>query len=307
MKKEKIISAIIIILLGVLIVLWFLPVKFFIGVKPKNVATIKVFNGTNGNSYEITEREEVEYIVRNIKSVNYRKTPHFGGGQGFLLSITLLDEKGEQLGYIRTGGNDYVKGLLGYVPYTKFSKRICTEYILNIEDRMCNQLRDVPNETLERADRIVKELMFEATFSIALFDANAKMETVYADAKNIVQELSEFETTDSSAVALLTLYEKMLDQAKQYDFAKHLAVENTDEFINNIDQYRPGLNILAEAEVLEALLSLKCYQDQLSFPERKIMFKNFHEFATIITDAETIAYGCKEQKDTMYFDFFSSR
>lgn len=303
MKKGIII---IIIVLGVLAVLWFLPVKFLVGVKPKEVATIKVFNGTNGNSYEITDQTEIDYIVRNIKAVNYRKTPHLGGGSGFLLSITLLDEKGEQLGNIRIGGSGYVKGLLGYAPYTKSSKKICTDYILGIENRLCNKLRDVPDETIERADRIVSKLMHEAIFSIELFDANTSTKAEYERAQNTVQELSEFETTDGSAVALLKLYEKMLDQAEQYDFAEYMKTE-TAEIINDMDKHRLGQNILSEAEVLEALLSLKCYKDQLSVPEQKIMFKNFNKFAVIITNAEAIAYGYKEQKDTMYFDFFYSR
>lgn len=75
-KRTKVIGIIgcILLLYALLLVWWFMPTHFLRGVESQQVAAIEVFNGNNGNKFEITDSEDITYIIDHIQQQPFHKT-----------------------------------------------------------------------------------------------------------------------------------------------------------------------------------------------------------------------------------------
>lgn len=82
----------------VFIICWyawhFMPVRFLYGVEPEEIAVIKVSNGNNGNEFEITDPEDISYIVSNMKQIAFRKKTT-ADNIDYWYCLIFINEKGE--------------------------------------------------------------------------------------------------------------------------------------------------------------------------------------------------------------------
>ena len=75
-------------ILLILVLLWFWPVRIFSG-DAGEVESIKIFDGNTGNLVTVTDRETIEKLVENFKSVYLRRTFDFGSRNGFNLLVDI--------------------------------------------------------------------------------------------------------------------------------------------------------------------------------------------------------------------------
>lgn len=75
---------------------WFLPTHFLGGVSPETIAVIEVFNGNDGNRFEVTEPEDISFLAKNIQSVPMKKDS-IAMGMGTTYNLRFLDAKGKEI------------------------------------------------------------------------------------------------------------------------------------------------------------------------------------------------------------------
>ena len=96
-KKAKIvIGSIVFLLIACGLIWWLMPVHFLREVAPEEVAAIMVFNGNNNDEFEITNSDDISYIVNNIKQISLRKDS-FTSGVDYYYILTFIDDKGEEI------------------------------------------------------------------------------------------------------------------------------------------------------------------------------------------------------------------
>lgn len=95
-KKTKIILIIIAIIIIGSVAWWFIPTYFLKGVDYKEIATIEVFNGNDGNKFNITNTDDIAYISENIKSVPMKKDS-IALGMGTTYNLRFLNSNGQEI------------------------------------------------------------------------------------------------------------------------------------------------------------------------------------------------------------------
>lgn len=75
---------------------WFFPVHFLRGVGPKEIVTIFVSNGNNGDQFEIVDPDDISWLVDNIKNIALRKDG-FVPGTDYYYRLTFLGENGDEV------------------------------------------------------------------------------------------------------------------------------------------------------------------------------------------------------------------
>ena len=131
-KKAKIVVGCVVLLFVVCgLIWWFMPVHFLRAVEPEKVATIMVFNGNNGDEFEITNADDISYILNTIKQITLKKDS-FTSGVDYYYTLTFINEDGEEVDsfgiqnpYIMRKGDAFYRcnGELGTV----------AEYLENLE------------------------------------------------------------------------------------------------------------------------------------------------------------------------------
>lgn len=85
-------------LLALVIILWviyFLPKTFLSGVDPAEIASIRVFDGSDGTTFVIDEREDIDTIVSRVQGTKMKRGKRSSGYDGFRFSLIFVgqDEK----------------------------------------------------------------------------------------------------------------------------------------------------------------------------------------------------------------------
>lgn len=88
-KKTLIIVLSIILALVIAFLIWFFMPRKIITVDIDKVERIQLINGTTGNIFEITDKEEIEYIYDKLKDVKCRL--EWLWGMGYQYSIKFFD------------------------------------------------------------------------------------------------------------------------------------------------------------------------------------------------------------------------
>ena len=136
MKKKRIIIPIILpflILLTVLATWYFTPKKYLSGVASSDVSSISVFNGSTGNSFTVTDREQIMYIVENIHGVDMNREKISSGYDGFGFSLTFKDAEGGTIDSFMINS----KYIIRDDPFFYRSSHIlCFDYLKALEDTM---------------------------------------------------------------------------------------------------------------------------------------------------------------------------
>ena len=97
-KKSKIIISIIVLLfIACGLAWWFMSNHFLRGVEPEDVVMIKVFNGNNGDEFEITNPDDISYVVNAIKNITFKKEDFASEEASYWYHLTFINEKGEEI------------------------------------------------------------------------------------------------------------------------------------------------------------------------------------------------------------------
>lgn len=73
-----------------------MPVHFLREVELEEIAAIKVFNGNNGDEFEVTDSDDIFYIVNSIKQITLKKD-NFTSGVDYYYILTFINENGEEI------------------------------------------------------------------------------------------------------------------------------------------------------------------------------------------------------------------
>ncbi len=136
MKKKRIIIPIIVPVLVLAFILgtwYFTPKKFLSGVASTDVDSISVFNGSTGNSFNVTSREQIMYIVENIHGVEMKKEKFSSGYDGFVFSLTFKDASGKTIESFIINS----KYIIRDDPFFyRSSRTLCFEYLKALEEEL---------------------------------------------------------------------------------------------------------------------------------------------------------------------------
>lgn len=75
---------------------WFFPKHFLKNVKCEEIASIEVFNGNDGNQFIITDKNDIAFILDNIKSVSMEKDG-VSMGMGTSYNLRFLNKKRNEI------------------------------------------------------------------------------------------------------------------------------------------------------------------------------------------------------------------
>ncbi len=97
MKKKVIVCLSVIVVLVLLGIVWYhTPIRLRT-VDSESVGRIYIFDGRTGKSADITEREEIDRIVNELKAVTVKRAGVSVGYMGYALRITIYDNSGKKV------------------------------------------------------------------------------------------------------------------------------------------------------------------------------------------------------------------
>jgi hypothetical protein len=106
-NKWRIIAAIPFVLL-LLFALTFIPHKF-LNVNPTDVSRITVFDGNTGFETEITDRDSISHIIKNLNAVTTQKGKPSFGYMGYSFRTTIYDEEGKRIKEFIINSDDTIR------------------------------------------------------------------------------------------------------------------------------------------------------------------------------------------------------
>ena len=130
---KKIIAIILLVSIATVggIIWWNSPVHFL---NVEDVAYIKVFNGNNGKSYVIDNKEDVSYIVNNISDTELRKTKISLGYMGYKFRLSFFNVDVKEIDkFILNDENTIRKDPFFYESKTG---ELCIEYLWELDDKI---------------------------------------------------------------------------------------------------------------------------------------------------------------------------
>lgn len=96
-KKKSVILGCILLLLLLGVLWWFLPVHFLRWTDPQQIQSIQVWNGNNGNFFTVTDPEQIQTLVEQIRPVPFQKEDISLMGMGTTYNLTFLDAQEHQI------------------------------------------------------------------------------------------------------------------------------------------------------------------------------------------------------------------
>lgn len=102
MKKRFIIALAVVLVLGLLI--WYKTPIRIADADPADVGEIVIFDGNTGKRVQITDADEIEYVIESLHSVRLVRAKLAGASDGFNLDTSIYLKNGERAG----GWNDFI-------------------------------------------------------------------------------------------------------------------------------------------------------------------------------------------------------
>lgn len=97
MKKFLLFVVVIVVCLAAVFAVWyFIPTTFLNGTSSSDIGSISVTDGNTGESFEITDAEEIEAIVTNIQSIKMKKSGVSLGYSGYSFRMTFYNTAGTE-------------------------------------------------------------------------------------------------------------------------------------------------------------------------------------------------------------------
>ena len=95
-SKKKIIIFAVVIFAVILLLIWYnVPSTFLKSTDASEVAFIQVFNGNSGNKFDITNKEQISYIVENVQKQAFDKEGLSLFRMGTLFTLSFCDSNGK--------------------------------------------------------------------------------------------------------------------------------------------------------------------------------------------------------------------
>ena len=96
-KKAFIIEIVVIIIVGCFIV-WTVPSNFLDDIKSENIVSISVRDGSTGKNFEITNQEDITFIVEKIQSQTFKNDGISMFNMGTLYTMSFYDSNNKLIG-----------------------------------------------------------------------------------------------------------------------------------------------------------------------------------------------------------------
>ncbi len=100
MKKKIFMIILIVVILAVAeaVILWWIAPKVFLKNQvAEDIQSIKIFDGSTGKQFEVTDKESIERIVSSIQSIKFKKSGISENYKGFSFSMTFFDNDGMEI------------------------------------------------------------------------------------------------------------------------------------------------------------------------------------------------------------------
>ena len=131
MKKKNFVLLSIATVIILILLSLFIPKSFGENIRIEDINYIYVFDGNNGKEFTINNRNDVEYIVNNIKNNKVKINSLSLGYMGYGLKIKYMDSKGKTLlSFILNSKDTIRKDPFFY----KCNDELCFEFIKKIEN-----------------------------------------------------------------------------------------------------------------------------------------------------------------------------
>ena len=133
-KKTKIILGLLTIIVLIAIfgsIWWVIPVYLFNGVSPEDISKIRVSNGTTNRQFDITDPEDITFIVENIQKIPMKRNP-ISGGIGTTYALNFFNTEGEVF-YHLTINKSYILEESEIYYQSEEELRTVNQYLLSLE------------------------------------------------------------------------------------------------------------------------------------------------------------------------------
>ena len=131
MRKKLLIVASILILVIIGCMIWYMmPARFLRNVSAEDIKFIHVFNGNNGSSYAIGDKEQISYIVENIQNISFKKAGISLGRKGYKYRLTFEDVDGKIVDKFIINSSDTLRKEPFF--YCDENNSLCATYISNV-------------------------------------------------------------------------------------------------------------------------------------------------------------------------------
>lgn len=138
MKKKKVSLLIIIAILALLAIsaIWyFLPIGFLSGVEPFDIKSIAVFDGNTGIRFDISDIDEICYIVENIQDTRMERDKISTGYSGFSFHMRFYDETGKEIESFVINSSDTIRKDPFFY---RCDGNLCFDYLKELECKYSN-------------------------------------------------------------------------------------------------------------------------------------------------------------------------
>ena len=133
MKKIPFLILGIALVLVVIAAIWyFLPAAFLRGVAPSDITSISVFDGSTGEGFEISDPDEIRYIVENIQSAEMKKDTISIGYSGFCFRISFYDKTGKIMDSFTINSADTIRKDPFFY---RCDGTLCFDYLKELEEK----------------------------------------------------------------------------------------------------------------------------------------------------------------------------
>ncbi len=116
------------------LVWWFAPKKFLRFVHETEVSSVTVRNGNNGNVFEIKNKDDIRYIVREIKKYKFQKDGISLFLMGTEYTFTFYDFDGEKIIQFIVNEDDTIRKDPFFYKTGEGNLQNVLEYLSNIEN-----------------------------------------------------------------------------------------------------------------------------------------------------------------------------
>ena len=136
MKPKQKISLVIIVIVIMAIAIpltwYFSPKTFLSGTKPSDVKSISVFDGNTGKGFNISDTDEIRYIVENIQGIKLERDNISIGYSGYSFRVRFCNEAGKEIeSFIINSANTIRKDPFFY----RCDGGLCFDYLKELEDK----------------------------------------------------------------------------------------------------------------------------------------------------------------------------
>ena len=113
-----------------------MPTTFLSKVTPSDIKSISVFDGNTGESFDLSDRDEIRYVVENIQNTKMKKDTLSIGYTGYNFRISFFDENGKEIErFIINSSNTIRKDPFFY----RCDGDLCFDYLKELEEEYSNR------------------------------------------------------------------------------------------------------------------------------------------------------------------------